>query len=161
MIRTLLATTALTALLIGGAVAQDASSSMSVEPALSSAPATTTDTTAANGAARTPVTIASGYTRVSTDRLASKIIGQSVYDSTAKDANDLGKITDLVLNHNGDVAAVVLGVGGFLGMGEKEVAVDFSALQWTTAADNTNHFVLQTTKDELTNAPDFKTVDAK
>jgi sporulation protein YlmC with PRC-barrel domain len=108
---------------------------------------------------RTPVDIGAGYTQVDTDRLASKIIGSPVYDGTAADANNLGKINDLVLDQNGQVAAVVLGVGGFLGIAEKQVAVDFSALQWVVAADNTERFVLQTTKDQLTNAPDFKTVD--
>jgi len=108
---------------------------------------------------RTPVDIGAGYSQVDTDRLASKIIGSPVYDGTAADANNLGKINDLVLNQNGQVAAVVLGVGGFLGIAEKQVAVDFSALQWVVAADNTERFVLQTTKDQLTNAPDFQTVD--
>ncbi len=110
-------------------------------------------------APRTPVDISTGYAPVDTDRLATKIIGSPVYDGTAADANNLGKISDLVLDNNGDVAAVVIGVGGFLGLGEKQVAVDYSTLQWTVAADNTERFVLQTTKDQLTAAPDFKTVD--
>lgn len=110
---------------------------------------------------RTPVDITAGYTQVDTDRLASKIIGSPVYDGPAADANNLGKINDLVLDQNGQVAAVVLGVGGFLGIAEKQVAVDFSALQWVVAADNTERWVLQTTKDQLTSAPDFKTVDDK
>ncbi|HVY43879.1 MAG TPA: PRC-barrel domain-containing protein [Hyphomicrobiaceae bacterium] len=118
----------------------------------SQAPADTTT-------ARTPVQILSGYTTVDTDRLASKIIGQPVYDGKAKDSNNLGNITDLVLGENGQVAAVVVGVGGFLGIGEKQVAVDFTALQFVIADDNTERYVLQTTKDDLTNAPDFKTVD--
>jgi hypothetical protein len=108
---------------------------------------------------RSPVEILSGYTRVDTDRLASKIIGQPVYDGTGTDANNLGNIKDLVLDANGQVAAVVVGVGGFLGLGEKQVAVDFTALQFVVAADNTERYVLQTTKDELTSAPDFQTVD--
>ena len=49
----------------------------------------------------------------------------------AANANNLGKINDLVLNKDGGIAAVVIGVGGFLGIGEKQVAVDFHALQWT------------------------------
>ena len=110
---------------------------------------------------RTPVDITTGYAAVDTDRLATKIIGSPVYDGTAADSNNLGKISDLVLDNNGDVAAVVIGVGGFLGLGEKQVAVDYGALQWTIAADNTERFVLQTTKDQLTSAPDFKTVDDK
>ena len=117
------------------------------------------DTTTTTTGARQPVQILSGYTTVDTDRLATKIIGQPVYDGKAKDSNNLGDIKDLVLDENGQVAAVVVGVGGFLGIGEKQVAVDFGALQFVIADDNTERYVLQTTKDELTNAPDFKTVD--
>jgi len=110
-------------------------------------------------APRTAIQILSGYTTVDTDRLASKLIGAPVYDGKAKDSNNLGSIKDLIVDENGNVAAVVVGVGGFLGLGEKQVAVDFHALQFVIADDNTERYVLQTTKDELTNAPDFKTVD--
>jgi hypothetical protein len=182
MIRMLLASTAVATLLATGALAQDASSSamnssmmdssamssqMSDASSMESSMMTESSTMSSSAPAepttatqpRTPVKILSGYTRVDTDQLASKIIGSPVYDGTAADANNLGNINDLVLDQNGNVAAVVLGVGGFLGVGEKQVAVDYTALQWTIAADNTERFVLQTTKDELTNAPDFKTVD--
>lgn len=108
---------------------------------------------------RTPITITSGYNQIDTDQLATKIIGQPVYDGPNQDADNLGNISDLVVNGNGDIAAVVIGVGGFLGIGEKQVAVDFSSLKVVLAADNTKRFVVQTSKDELTNAPDFKTVD--
>jgi len=106
-----------------------------------------------------PFDITTGYTQVDTDRLASRIVGQPVYDGTAADANNLGNINDLVLDANGDVAAVVVGVGGFLGLGEKQVAVDYAALQWVIAADNTERFVIETTVEALTAAPDFVTVD--
>ena len=106
-----------------------------------------------------PFDITTGYAQVDTDRLATRIIGQPVYDGPAADANNLGNINDLVLTEGGGVAAVVIGVGGFLGLGEKQVAVDYSMLQWVVAADNTERFVLETTVDELTAAPDFVTVD--
>ncbi len=102
-----------------------------------------------------PFDITTGYTQVDTDNLASRIIGQPVYDGTAADANNLGNINDLVLNESGAVQAVVIGVGGFLGLGEKQVAVAYSALQWVVAADNTERFVIDATVDQLTNAPDF------
>jgi len=124
---------------------------------MSSQAADTTTTTTST--TRKPVEILSGYTQVDTDLLATKIIGAPVYDSKATDANKLGDINDLVLDQNGQVAAVVLGVGGFLGLGEKNVAVDYTALQFVIADDNTERYVLQTTKEELTNAPDFKTVN--
>lgn len=178
MIRTLLATTALAAVLATGALAQDASSSMDSSSMMdmsssmdsssmmdssmmdtSSSMMDTSSSEMAMPSPRQPVDIISGYTRVDTDRLATKIIGQPVFDSPATDANNLGNINDLVLDQNGQIAAVVLGVGGFLGIGEKQVAVDYTALQWVVAADNTERFVLETTVDQLTQAPDFTTVD--
>lgn len=186
MIRMLMLGTAVAAVLATGALAQDASSSSSAMESSSSAmdnassamdssamssqmseassqesSMMSTDTSSNVTSSRTPVDITAGYTQVDTDRLASKIMGSPVYDGPAADANNLGKINDLVLDQNGQVAAVVLGVGGFLGIAEKQVAVDFSALQWVVAADNTERWVLQTTKDQLTAAPDFKTVEDK
>ena len=187
MIRLLLATTAVAAVLASGAIAQDASSSSSMmdssamdsssmdssmmeSSAMSSQMSDASSMESSmmeqapvdNGTTvtpRTPVDILSGYTRVDSDLLATNVIGKPVYDGTATDANNLGNINNLVLNQNGEIAAVIIGVGGFLGLGEKQVAVDYKALQWTVAADNTERFVLQTTKDDLTNAPDFQTVD--
>jgi len=106
-----------------------------------------------------PFDITTGYNRVDSDRLATRVIGQPVYDGTATDANNLGNINDLVLDANGNIAAIVIGVGGFLGLGEKQVAVDYSALQWVVAADNTERFVIETTVDQLTAAPDFVTTE--
>jgi len=140
------------------AMSSQMSTASSMESSMmSSAPASSSTSTTT---ARSQVDILSGYTQTDTDHLASKIIGSPVYDGTGDKANNLGKITDFIVNENGGIAAVIVGVGGFLGIGEKQVAVDFGALQWTVASDNTHRFVLQITKDQLTNAPDFKTVDA-
>ena len=57
------------------------------------------------------------------------LIGVSVYDA---DGRLVGKIKDLLMSHEGVAAAVVIGVGGFLGFGAKDVAVPFAALQWRT-----------------------------
>ncbi|MEQ1769764.1 MAG: PRC-barrel domain-containing protein [Devosia sp.] len=110
-------------------------------------------------ATRTPLDVLAGYTVVDSDLLVSRIINAPVYDSEAADAQQLGTINDLILSQSGDVAAVVIGVGGFLGLGEKQVAVDFTALQKVVASDNTERFVLATTVENLTNAPDYQVVD--
>lgn len=136
MIRTLLTTTALTALLVGGAMAQKA---------------TTTATPA-------PGTLSS-YTVVDSDNLATKIIGAQVYSSSADDAEHIGDINDLVVGDAGEVEAVVIGVGGFLGIGEKNVAVPMDQLEFVTAADNTERYVLATTKEALNSAPAFEWQD--
>ena len=106
-----------------------------------------------------PFDIVTGYTRIDSDSFATRIIGQPVYDSGAADANHLGDITDLIVNENGTIAAVVIGVGGFLGIGEKQVAVAYQALERVVADDQTERYVVQTTVEDLTAAPDFVVVE--
>jgi len=58
---------------------------------------------------------------------ASKLVGVNVYN----DANEkIGDINDVILDKSGKVENVILGVGGFLGMGEHLVAVAFDKLKW-------------------------------
>jgi sporulation protein YlmC with PRC-barrel domain len=58
---------------------------------------------------------------------ASDFIGERVYG-----ANDesIGEINDVLMDAKGQVAGVIIGVGGFLGIGEKDVALPMSALQF-------------------------------
>lgn len=59
---------------------------------------------------------------------ASKLVGVNVYN----EANEkIGDINDVILDKSGKVANVVLGVGGFLGMGEHYVAVAYDKLKWS------------------------------
>lgn len=59
---------------------------------------------------------------------ASKLVGVNVYN----EANEkIGDISDVILSDSGKVASVVLGVGGFLGMGEHYVAVPYEKLKWS------------------------------
>ena len=62
---------------------------------------------------------------------APKLVGVGVY---GPDDKQIGKIDDLLIDHNGAVQTVVIGVGGFLGFGKKDVAVPFAAMQWRTEA---------------------------
>lgn len=58
---------------------------------------------------------------------ASKLIHMNVYN----DQNDkVGDIKELMLDKSGKIENVVIGVGGFLGMGEHDVAVKFEQLKW-------------------------------
>ncbi|MGV3650994.1 MAG: PRC-barrel domain-containing protein [Devosia sp.] len=159
MIRMLLTTTALTAMMSGAALAQTAPANTMEAPANTmTAPANTMDSTAMT-ADRPMVDIATGYTYADSDNLASRIIGSPVYSGPADDAEQIGDITDLVLDMNGDVGAVIIGVGGFLGLGQKQVAVDFSALEMVVAADQTERFVVATTREALEAAPEFEWVE--
>lgn len=140
MIRTLLTTTAFAALLATGAIAQDA--------------AVPAERPAAAGDL-----LSHGYQMVDTDGLASRLLGFPVYASAAADAERIGEINDLVINEAGDVAAVIVGVGGFLGVGEKNVAVDYAELEWAIADDNTERLVLGVNKEALNAAPAVELLD--
>ena len=76
---------------------------------------------------------------------------QSVYD---RQDNDIGDLNDIVLDKEGKVSAVIIGVGGFLGAGEKNVAVPFSALK-VTEKEGKTYLVVDTTKEALEKAPAF------
>jgi putative membrane protein len=66
--------------------------------------------------------------------MASQLRGTRVYG--ANDAH-VGEIDDVVLTTEGEIAAVVVGVGGFLGVGEKNVAIPFSELEVRESASTT------------------------
>ncbi len=78
---------------------------------------------------------------------------QNVYD--AKD-NKIGEIMDVLVDKSGKVTSVIVGVGGFLGVDEKDVAVPFDAIQVTNKNNNNWYLVMNTTKDDLKSAPGFK-----
>ena len=87
--------------------------------------------------------------------LASNVMGQTVYDSSG---NNLGSVNDIVLDKDGKMAAVVIGVGGFLGIGQKNVAVSIEAINRTTDENGNPKFVLNASKDEIDQAPAFTTL---
>ncbi len=110
---------------------------------------------------------------------ASKLIGMNVYN----DQNQkVGSIKELMLDKTGNIDSAVIGVGGFLGVGERDVAVKFADLKWsnqpvktttgssamrpaTTGAASTksssgsrtypDHAVLDASKDQLKAMPQF------
>jgi sporulation protein YlmC with PRC-barrel domain len=79
---------------------------------------------------------------------ASKIIDQTVKNARGE---DLGEVDDLIMSRNGKVKKVVLSVGGFLGIGDRLVAVPFKSLQIGEMGD----IVYDVTKQQLENHPIF------
>ena len=60
----------------------------------------------------------------------------------------IGEIMDVLVGANGQVSAVIVGVGGFLGAGEKDVAVNFNSIQ-KTMKNNKVYLTMDATKDAL------------
>ena len=103
------------------------------------------------------------YNRQAADMRASYLIGANIKNSQNE---TVGEINDLVLDKDGKVVAVVVGVGGFLGIGEREVALDYKSLNvkydpnaMTRAGATT--IQVNATKDSLKNAPAWTWNDAK
>ena len=77
---------------------------------------------------------------------------QSVYDPKQ---NKIGDVDDVLVDQAGKVTGLVIGVGGFLGAGEKDVIVPFSAVK-STKKDDKWYLTLDETKDSLKNSAGFK-----
>jgi sporulation protein YlmC with PRC-barrel domain len=127
----------------------------STTPAPSPEPSTATPTPAAPDKSADAATNAGTFasTQSADEWRSSKLVGQTVYNS----ANEkVGDINDLVLGPDGKISNAVIGVGGFLGLGEKLVAVAFSDLQLNRDADGTMRVMINSTKEALQSAPDYK-----
>ncbi len=121
----------------------------------------TTPQTRMETPAATPNTAASPATggavtfidqKASGQRLASNLIGMTV---RGPGDEILGEIDDVVVDESGRVVGTVIGVGGFLGVGEKDVAVPYETMSFMGSGDDA-HAVLNKTKDQLKAAPTFK-----
>jgi sporulation protein YlmC with PRC-barrel domain len=86
--------------------------------------------------------------------LASKLRGTTVVGS---DNQKVGDVVDILLDKSGQVRAFIVGVGGVLGLGAKEVAIDLTEFREVPAASgNKAQLKVPMTKEQLTQAPDFK-----
>jgi sporulation protein YlmC with PRC-barrel domain len=84
--------------------------------------------------------------------LVNSVLGDEVRNNAGE---KLGKIDDLGFDSDGRVATAVIGVGGFLGVGERYVAVPFRALTLDTSSGKPV-FKLDISKDALKDAPKFE-----
>ena len=81
-----------------------------------------------------------------------RLLGAKV---TGADGKIVGDVEDLIIGSDDQVVGVIMGVGGFLGMGEKKVAVKTSSLQLEVTDGKMNVLLPGATKDTLTAAPAF------
>ena len=168
MLKKLMVTTALTGLVIGAAVAQGtppAPSSPSPPAAQSSPPAMppakspemTSPAPSSSAAAKPEAGSAKFVNSQRADQfLASKFKGTNV---VGNDNEKIGDVSDILFDKNGKIEAYVLGVGGFLGIGAKDVALAPSAFQVVPGDKSKNEsdkLKLSMTKDELKQASTFE-----
>lgn len=106
-----------------------------------------------------------------TEIYASDFIGMRVYSSEAPvegdafegvqgDWEDIGEINDVILSREGNVEAVLVDIGGFLGMGERQIAVDMEAIRFVsdsaTADDENDYFlVMSAARGNFEEAPEY------
>ncbi|RIA47802.1 PRC-barrel domain-containing protein [Dichotomicrobium thermohalophilum] len=88
--------------------------------------------------------------------LMSRFLGTPVVNP---EGETLGKVNDMALNTAGQVEVIVIGVGGFLGVGEKNVGVPYDALARQAGEEGQTQLVLDATQGDLTDAPEYLTSD--
>jgi sporulation protein YlmC with PRC-barrel domain len=166
MLKKLMVTTAITGLMLGAAAAEGTppSPSPSAPPAATEpappakSPAMTVP--APSSSAATPAATSSTAKFVNSQRsdqfLASKFKGTDVIGS---DDQKIGDVSDILFDKDGKIEAYVVGVGGFLGIGAKDVALAPSAFQIVAGDKSKNEsdkLKVSMTKDELKQAANFE-----
>ena len=165
MLKKLLITTALSGLMLSSALAQysspssPSSSPSATPPAASSGDTMKSDTPKADASKSSDASksttgaSASAIAAQKPDQLlASKVKGADVIGS---DDKKIGDISDLLFSKDGKLEAYILSVGGFLGVGAKEVALAPSNVQ-VVQDNNTWKLKVSMTKDQLAQAPNFE-----
>jgi hypothetical protein len=152
MLKRLMITTAAAALVAGSAIAQaPAPDAPKAPPMQKSEPAP-----GAQGAQGSRQFV----TQQASDQwLATKFKGTDVIGSNNE---KIGDVSDLLIDQNGKIMAYIVGIGGFLGIGQKDVALAPAAFQVQPASDREElKLKLAMTRDELKNAPEFKPAAAR
>lgn len=85
----------------------------------------------------------------------SDLIGAEV-KTTADE--DVGSVEDLIIGENGQVVAIVVGAGGYLGLGERDVAIGWDDVTKSVASDELE-LRINATREDLSSAPEFKAQD--
>jgi hypothetical protein len=88
--------------------------------------------------------------------LASELIGATVYNAQGE---DVGEIDDAIVGLDGTIEGVVIAVGGFLGLGEKSVAVEMQQISVQQGEAGDPQLVIDATRESLEAAPDFMTAE--
>lgn len=90
-------------------------------------------------------------TQATGEQSSAGLIGLRVENAAG---DKLGDINYLVLDSTGKVTTAVVGVGGFLGIGEKNVGIPFEEIKFSDR-DGTRFAIIDANKDVLSNAPNY------
>src|SRR6185437_4181388 len=88
--------------------------------------------------------------------LAANLIGQTVMTVNNE---SIGEVTDLITDKDGKILAVLIGAGGFLGIGQKDLAIRFQDIKVTRDENNDLTVTANVTKGMVAQAPDYQTLD--
>lgn len=87
---------------------------------------------------------------------ADALTGNDVHSSVEDDEN-IGTISDLIIDEDGQIQAVVVGVGGFLGMGEKDIAIEWDSLELTRDNDSEDYVIsVNASQEALEEAEEYE-----
>jgi hypothetical protein len=103
--------------------------------------------------AQAPAPPASDVQRVPPEQ-AMAILGHKVADTEGK---DIGRLVDVLVSDQGEPQAAVIDFGGFMGVGSRKIAVQWSALHFTPG-DAKHPITLELTQDQIKSAPEFKDI---
>lgn len=81
------------------------------------------------------------------------ILGRQVLSSAGE---NMGRVIDVVVDRSGQVRAAVIDFGGFLGVGNRKVAVDWAALRFAPTGSKSDRITLDLTRDQLKAAPEYR-----
>jgi sporulation protein YlmC with PRC-barrel domain len=164
MLKKLLITTASLALLSGAAIAQAPDQPKQSPPAATTdqpkqlPPAATVDQPKQSAPAVTADKSAD-RNQVITEQKPDQLLASKVKGTNVMGSNDekIGDVSDILFDKDGKILAYVVGVGGFLGLGAKDVALSPASFQIMPASGRESmKLKLAMTKDELKNAAEFK-----
>jgi sporulation protein YlmC with PRC-barrel domain len=146
MIRKLMASCAVVALVSTGALTAAQAEDTPAKPAVVQQDAT--------GAEAATTELAETSAALTPDRptLVSVFVGSSVYSSEDPESDNIGEINDLIVNEEGSITHAIVGVGGFLGIGEKDVAVPFDELK-LVEEDGNIRLIYAATREQLEATP--------
>jgi len=84
---------------------------------------------------------------------AQGILGRKVQSATGE---DMGRVVDVVVDRGGQVRAAVIDFGGFLGVGNRKVAIDWNAFHFAPTGSKYDQITLALTRDQVKDAPEYK-----